>query len=276
MHNSVDQQQFDARWHKISNIWLKHPPLADFHKYFKKQWIESSFNKWAVFHTPPGYTTTNNPIESYNKSIKYYFTNRLKLNLIPAFEIFQELVYTESSAYFDYKTKIQITKTQENNAKKLEKDKFSKINQKLYHYKHNNGKISDINLENKTCACRYFLDRGTCLHLIYAAQKERVDLPGLQIFDKFSINRRRKLQRSKKDDEFNVDSDFEDDQEEKELEEINTKERVFSKEVLELPKKKGRPRKVTNALVVDKDIDKHITQNEETVRRSKRIKQNFY
>ena len=44
LHNSVNQNQFDTLWLKVSNTWLKYPSLEAFHKYFKKQWIDSSFN----------------------------------------------------------------------------------------------------------------------------------------------------------------------------------------------------------------------------------------
>ena len=111
LHNSCNLQQFNARWEKISAIWLRYPTLERFHAYFKRQWIDSSFCNWAVFHTPPGYTTTNNPIESYNKSIKHFSTNRLKLNLIPALNMFKELIYNESLKNFDNETLVKITKT---------------------------------------------------------------------------------------------------------------------------------------------------------------------
>jgi hypothetical protein len=85
LHNSADQLEFNRRWAEISRKWLKIPKLKSFHSYFEKQWIKSKFNKWSVFHSPPGFTTTNNPIESFNKTIKQFFKNNLKLNLVPAF-----------------------------------------------------------------------------------------------------------------------------------------------------------------------------------------------
>ena len=83
--------EFNINWSEISRKWQKIPKLKSFNDYFEKQWIKSQFNKWSIFHSPSGYTTTNNPIESFNKTIKQFFTNNLKLNLVPAFEIFQTL-----------------------------------------------------------------------------------------------------------------------------------------------------------------------------------------
>ena len=71
--------------------------MKAFHAYFKKQWMESEFCNWQIYQTPPGFTTTNNPIESYNGMLKAFFTNRLKLNLVPPLEIsnfnFQQSIY---------------------------------------------------------------------------------------------------------------------------------------------------------------------------------------
>ena len=63
----------------------------------KQQWVESKFNKWCVFNKSKGYSTTNNPIESYNNTIKRFFTNRVRLNVVTALEAFEEAVKYESS-----------------------------------------------------------------------------------------------------------------------------------------------------------------------------------
>jgi hypothetical protein len=94
--------------------------MKKFHKYFKKQWVESTFCNWQIFKTPPGYATTNNPIESYNNKIKTLFTNRLKLNILRALEIFKsDCIEPESKSVFNYGKEIFITKSLENKANKL-------------------------------------------------------------------------------------------------------------------------------------------------------------
>ena len=158
-----------------------------------------------MFHSPPGYTTTNNPIESYNKTIKAYFTNRIKVNLIPAFKIFGELIHFESSVDFNYKTSILVTKKEENNAKKLISSKFVKMGEHVYNYCHKNGTTSTINC-GANCTCKFYADKGKCLHLIRVALIEEKDLPGMQIHNTFSIHKRRKLQ-AKKLDAFEIDDD---------------------------------------------------------------------
>lgn len=39
---------------------------------------------------------TNSSIESYNNKIKTHFTNSIKFNLLPVFEIFEKIVKMES------------------------------------------------------------------------------------------------------------------------------------------------------------------------------------
>ena len=100
-------------------------------------------NTLAVFYSPPGYSNTNNPIESYSKSIKAYFTNKEKMHFIPAFKIFQELVVVEWSKSFDYKSSIEVNKTQENKRKKLDSTQFCKLEATpLYEYNDKNVKIN--------------------------------------------------------------------------------------------------------------------------------------
>jgi hypothetical protein len=205
---SKDEVEFKRKWSKFSNMWLK-CSLVKFHNYFKKQWIDSQFNKWAVFHSPPGYR--NNPVESYSKSIKAYFTNNEKMHFIPVFKIFKELIVVESSKLFDYKITVEVNKSQENKSKKLDAAKFCKIEDtQLYEYNHKNGHVSTINFEDKTCTCNCYHDRAICLHLIRVCYFEKLILPGKQIIDKFSIRYRRKC--LKKTTEF--DEDFSQEEEE--------------------------------------------------------------
>jgi hypothetical protein len=66
--------------------------MKDFLNYFKNQWIDSQLKKWQIFDTPSGFAGTNSPIESFNKTIKSRFTDHLKLNIVPALEIFTSLI----------------------------------------------------------------------------------------------------------------------------------------------------------------------------------------
>ena len=86
--------------------------MPDFHKYFLRQWIgrkndkgvwkKSKFRNWQLFNTPPGYSCTNSPIESYNRQIKHSFTCRVKFDMIPAMKVFEDLVRYESNQICDF------------------------------------------------------------------------------------------------------------------------------------------------------------------------------
>jgi hypothetical protein len=55
-------------WKSASKAWY---PL-------REQWINSRFNCWQIYHSPPGYANTNSNIESFNRQIKA-FTQKKKL-----------------------------------------------------------------------------------------------------------------------------------------------------------------------------------------------------
>jgi len=50
-------------WKSASKAW---------YKYLREQWINSRFNCWQIYHSPPGYANTNSNIESFNRQIKAF------------------------------------------------------------------------------------------------------------------------------------------------------------------------------------------------------------
>lgn len=62
---------------KINEIYIKWsaPNLITWRDYFYGQWIYSNFNAWQFFHSPAGIATTNSCIESFNRIIKYVYTD---------------------------------------------------------------------------------------------------------------------------------------------------------------------------------------------------------
>ena len=78
LHSSTNLAVFEERkFEVLSNwsavVWKKEVfvALQKFKKYFIEQWLQGSFTNWQIFNTPPGYATTQNPEESFNKQIKY-------------------------------------------------------------------------------------------------------------------------------------------------------------------------------------------------------------
>ena len=69
----VSSLEFESRKIKILNKWLMEMQLPCFHQYFCNQWLSSPFDKWQVFTTPKGYSTTNS-CEPLNAEVKKTWT----------------------------------------------------------------------------------------------------------------------------------------------------------------------------------------------------------
>ena len=104
---------------------------------------------------------------------------------IPAFKMFQDLVSFESSQDLNPPTTVVIISNHEKKAKKWTQASIN-VQIKTYEYNHKNGKISTTDLLKKSCSCRYCADRCMCYHLIFVAILEKVSIPGMAFFDKFS------------------------------------------------------------------------------------------
>ena len=75
LHYSDSQKNFNNLKKKSITKWRRYG-LETFIEYFSKQWLDGVFCNWCIFNTPPGYSTTNNPVESNNAVIKNFFTFR--------------------------------------------------------------------------------------------------------------------------------------------------------------------------------------------------------
>lgn len=79
LHMCASQQEFDTRYSRCFNHWLR--DNSDFAMYFHRQWVQGPFNEWQIFQSAPGCATTNNAIESFNSTLKKYFTNRKRFKI---------------------------------------------------------------------------------------------------------------------------------------------------------------------------------------------------
>lgn len=78
LHFTKSVEEYRSLLNTALERWWKKRDLRQFHNYFVKQWINSSFNKWQSFRTDTGMANTNSPIESYNYQIKYSFLKQLR------------------------------------------------------------------------------------------------------------------------------------------------------------------------------------------------------
>ena len=72
----------------IERKWSQDSRIDAFRIYFFKQWIHSQYSKWQLFRSPPGYCSTNSPIEGNNNTIKQqYFVESFSYNMLPATDV---------------------------------------------------------------------------------------------------------------------------------------------------------------------------------------------
>eukprot|EP00644_Phytophthora_capsici_P017319 jgi/Phyca11/125249/e_gw1.57.65.1 len=66
LHYATTEAEFVITQARVLDDWSLHPELASFKTYFARVWLSSRFCRWQIFHTPPAFATTNNPVESFN------------------------------------------------------------------------------------------------------------------------------------------------------------------------------------------------------------------
>ncbi|OWZ09846.1 LOW QUALITY PROTEIN: hypothetical protein PHMEG_00017388 [Phytophthora megakarya] len=88
MHCTRNAQDFDAVRSAAQFRWGETPALQDFSVYFTRIWLNRRFCNWQCFHSPPGYATTNNPVEQFNRALKRDYTVH---RLLKMWELLQQL-----------------------------------------------------------------------------------------------------------------------------------------------------------------------------------------
>eukprot|EP00644_Phytophthora_capsici_P000870 jgi/Phyca11/108898/e_gw1.16.660.1 len=66
MHYSRSSEELTTIRTAVEFRWQSNPLLQSFHAYFKRVWMNERFFRWQCFRTPPGFATTNNPVEQFN------------------------------------------------------------------------------------------------------------------------------------------------------------------------------------------------------------------
>lgn len=76
MRSSLHAVEYCGKRIKYLQEWSTSYPV--FKDYFLSQWLEGKFNNWQLFNVPAGLSTTNSPIESFNKLLKSFVTGYTK------------------------------------------------------------------------------------------------------------------------------------------------------------------------------------------------------
>ncbi|EGZ30734.1 hypothetical protein PHYSODRAFT_415010, partial [Phytophthora sojae] len=64
------QRKYDECKKQELAKWRESTHFVSFTKYLEDEWVKGRFWRWQVHHTPQGYSTTNNPCESFNAMLK--------------------------------------------------------------------------------------------------------------------------------------------------------------------------------------------------------------
>ena len=168
--------------HQVLNKWESIPDLMTFKVYFEQQWLNSAFNKWQIYHTPPGFASTNNPDESFNKGFKTNFSNYHLLDLLDLVNLLKDHAipyYSSNRASYQFSWQRQPTFKMKKLFKTFEmnEENFSVNNsyKNLIHYKGLNS-ATTIDINNKTCTCRWYNAYAMCAHLYWASAHLKFDL----------------------------------------------------------------------------------------------------
>jgi len=171
VHSSTNLAVFEERkFEVLSNwsavVWKKevYVALQKFKKYFIEQWLQGSFTNWQIFNTPPGYATTQNPDESFNKQIKDIYTEWLRLTMLGAVDCMFKIVTDYSTNQGDFATVKDKCNQTIKKAQTLNPNDFyvQDANTLIYQSKYY------INLFPRYCSCPCFIDIGTCKHHVAA------------------------------------------------------------------------------------------------------------
>ena len=103
-------------------------------KYINDQWLTGRFNRWQIYHSPPGFANTNSNIESFNATFKRDFTKRRRQNIKETIELLAKMVgYYSSKAgrklWLNYP---KFNKKVKSLAKHLVKSQFKKLPNNKY------------------------------------------------------------------------------------------------------------------------------------------------
>ncbi|KAJ8556951.1 hypothetical protein ON010_g9015 [Phytophthora cinnamomi] len=81
LHFSRSEAEFVERKQKMINDWAAHADLASITAYLTTQWLNGTFANWQCHLIPPGYTTNNNPVGQFNRTLKRDYMHHRQLKM---------------------------------------------------------------------------------------------------------------------------------------------------------------------------------------------------
>lgn len=175
LHECLFSDEFDELWPLVKDGWIKRG-LDDFVEYFENEWISGPTYKWRVYNSPLGFSTTNNPIESYNNKIKVQFTMRVLMSMKGICDLFKDVCAFECERLKEFSNEVKVTSKIYKRAQSFLVENSSSLKRfsvSQYIYKEH-----VIDLDLKSCECRFFSKNAMCHHLVAVALLENRELNG--------------------------------------------------------------------------------------------------
>jgi hypothetical protein len=239
LHDCRNQLEFDKLLEKTEKKWKK-LKLDAFLDYFKKSWLDSEFSAWQIFHTPPGYSSSNGIIESFNRTVKTSFTVRQRLSVFNALKMIDEKIYYYSLNSKPINNTPKIIPSLTKGLNKYELKDFKKFNNEIYIYRHNKPDKIKVNIIEFHCECSFYLDKAFCLHLLSLTSFLDIQLNYYKPVRKFSVRCKRGPQ--------GKDAKGKEKEKNKENEQVGNKASDKGNKIT-IAKKRGRPRKAKNSKI---------------------------
>ena len=112
--------------------------------------------------------------------------------MIPAINIFKNLIIFESSQPSEFSNRGKVTKIMTKKAYKLISENRIIRLDNLFTYYHTDNTIETINTLDQTCSCIEYLDKACCKHLTAGCIIDKVELNGLKLKANTLRSRQRK------------------------------------------------------------------------------------
>lgn len=119
VHFSASAAESGRIVHERVGQWSEDPQTKVFAEYFTKKWLSGNFFRWQCWYTAPGFATTNNPVEQFNRKLKRDYTLRARLKMGTLLQQLSECCTNESSLDHEFRDYISSSTTLQRRVKEL-------------------------------------------------------------------------------------------------------------------------------------------------------------
>jgi hypothetical protein len=142
--------------------------LPEFINYFKDNWLKGNYIRWKIYNSPPGFSTTNSPLEAFNNCIKRDDTQRKILSVLEFMKCSMRMVRFYSINSKEFKTEPKISSKALKLSQTFAKmDYFNRLKPGVYEFDNGDSYQGSCVVQSRLgiCSCKYFLKSKICSHL---------------------------------------------------------------------------------------------------------------